>query len=136
VAKEDLHIELTIAAQMRQALDQADWSLQDDPEEAIAVLLTLSSAIGRLTTDDTDPQDLTAAKTIFECKTLADVYFFTALVQKSVDQRHPAQPPGRSDQPRAQFIAQVTGAFPELLRRQQEVSLALRHAFPPESASS
>lgn len=135
MAEDDPHIETKIAARMQHVLDRADWSLGDDPEEAVAVLLALSSAIGRLTIDDADPQDLTIARIIFDSKVLADVYFFTALVQKTVDQQHPAQPSGRADLPRAEFIDQIRGAFPELHRRQLEVFTALRGAFPAEPVS-
>jgi hypothetical protein len=124
--------EVTIAGVMRQALDQAKWSPDDDPEAVIAALLMLCSAVGSVTTDDADPDDLTVARLMFECKTLADVYLFTGEVQKRVDQQHPAQPPGYAEMPRNEFVNGVVGVLPYFHRRHREVSRALDEAFPRE----
>jgi len=124
--------EVTIAAAMRQALDQAKWSPDDHPEAAIAALLILCSAVGSVTKDDADPDDLTVARLVFECKTLADVYLFTGEVQKRVDQQHPAQPPGDAEMPRNEFVNGVVDVLRYFHRRQREVSRALDKAFPRE----
>lgn len=124
--------EVTIAAVMRQALDRAKWSPDDDPEAAIAALLMLCSAVGSVTTDDADPDDLAIARLVFECKTLADVYLFTGEVQKRVDQQHRAQPPGYAEMPRNEFVNSVVGVLAYFHRRQREVSKALDEAFPRE----
>jgi hypothetical protein len=121
--------ESVIAAAMREALDQADWSPDGDPEAAISALLTLCSTVDSVITDDADPGDLAAAGVVFESEPLAAVYLFTGEVRKRVDQQHPALPPGYAMLPRSEFVEGVIGVLPYFHRRQAEVSDALGEAF-------
>lgn len=128
--------ESVIGAAMREALDQASWSPDGDPEAAISALLTLCSTVDGAITDDADPSDLTAARVVFESEPLAAVYLFTGEVRKRVDQQHPALPPGLATLPRTEFVRGVIGVLPYLHRRQAEVSNALREAFDRGDAGS
>lgn len=122
--------EVTIAVAMQEALDQAEWSPDGDPETAIATLLTLCSAVGDLVTDDADPEDLSVAQIVFDSEVLATVYLFVGEVQKRVDQQHRALPSGYADMPRGEFVESVVSVLPYFHRRQAEVSEALDEAFP------
>lgn len=128
--------ESEIAAAMRHALDQADWSPADDPEEAILVLLTLCSAVDSVVINDDDPRDLTVARAVIESEPLAAVYLFTGEVRKRVDQRNPALPPGFATLPRSEFVGGVVGVLPYFHRRQAEVSNGLDEAFGQGSAGA
>ena len=120
---------LVIAAAMRQALDQADWSPDGDPEAAISALLTLCSAVDAVITGEAVPGDLTAARVVFDSEPLAAVYLFTGEVRKRVDQRHPALPPGFTTLPRGEFVDGVIGVLPYFHRRQADISNALDEEF-------
>ena len=121
--------ELMIAAVMRRALDQAMWSPDGDPEAAIAALLALCSAVGGVVTDDADPGDSTVARMVFDSEALAAVYLFCGEVQKTVDQQHPAQPPGREGMYRNEFVESVVCVLPHFHRRQLEVWRSSKRRF-------
>ena len=123
---------MTIAAVMRQALDQAEWSPDGDPEAAIATLLTLCAAVGSVVTDDADPDDLTVARMVFDSEALAGVYMFSGEVLKTVNQQHPARPAEYVEIPRAEFVESVVRVLPYFHRRQREVSKAFDQVFPRE----
>jgi hypothetical protein len=128
--------ESTIAAVMRQALDQAEWSPDGDPEVAIAALLALCAAVGSMVTDDVDPDDLIVARIVFDSEALAGVYMFSGEVLKTVNQQHPARPAEYVEMPRAEFVESVVRVLPHFHRRQREVSNALDQAFPREPDSA